>query len=211
MNSERMITWRERLAAPLTWHYVGFALLLALAIGLSVRVGLDWAAIDTHASDVLAEKQVQLKALDIKTAPLRGLDKRVDSSRESAAAFIEKRIPPDYSTISNRVLALGVNSGVRLTRLEYAPGAPGTELTEIQMDAGITGQYPQIMRFINSLERDQIFFLVRAMSLTGQQGGLVSLRLKLSTWLRPADVPPAPPAAEPETTQVAQSPAKEGE
>ena len=43
------------------------------------------------------------------------------------------------------------------------------------------------MRFVNSLERDQVFFVIRAMSLTGQQGGLVNLRLRVSTWLRPAD------------------------
>jgi hypothetical protein len=55
------------------------------------------------------------------------------------------------------------------------------------MDAGISGEYPQIMHFVNSLERNQIFFIIRAMSLTGQQGGLVSLRLQVSTWLRPAD------------------------
>jgi hypothetical protein len=55
------------------------------------------------------------------------------------------------------------------------------------MDAGITGEYPQIMRFVNSVERDQAFFVIRAMSLTGQQGGLVNLRLRVSTWLRPAD------------------------
>jgi hypothetical protein len=211
MNSERINAWRERLAAPLTWHYAGFAVLLAVAIGLAVRVGVDWAAIDTHASDALAEKQVQLRALDIKTAPLRGLDKRVDASREAAAAFIGKRISPDYSSISNRVLALGVASGVRLTRLEYSQGAPGTELTEIQMDAGITGQYPQIVKFINSLERDQIFFLVRAMSLTGQQGGMVSLRLQLSTWLRPADVPAGLPAAGSGTTPAQQPADREGE
>jgi hypothetical protein len=43
------------------------------------------------------------------------------------------------------------------------------------------------MRFVNGLERDQNFFVIRAMSLTGQQGGLVNLRLRVSTWLRPAD------------------------
>jgi len=211
MNTERAYTWRERLTAPLTWYYVVFAVLLVVAVGLAVRVGLDWAAIDTHASEVLAEKQVQLRALDIKTSPLRGLDKRVEDSRSQKTAFMDKRISPDYSTISTRVLALGVDSGVRLTRLEYSPGAPGTDLTEIQMDAGITGSYPQIMKFINSLERDQIFFLIRAMSLTGQQGGMVSLRLRLSTWLRPADVPPAPAAAEPGTTTAQQPVSKEGE
>ena len=45
------------------------------------------------------------------------------------------------------------------------------------------------MHFVNSLERDKTFFIIRAMALTGQQGGLVSLRLRVSTWLRPADVP----------------------
>ena len=72
------------------------------------------------------------------------------------------------------------------------------------MDAGISGDYPAIMRFINSLERDQIFFIIRAMSLTGQQGGLVNLRLRVSTWLRPAD---AEPAACPSLHPGAESPA----
>jgi type IV pilus assembly protein PilO len=210
MSEERVSTWRERLAAPLTWHYVGFAVLLVVAIGLAVRVGLDWAAIDTHAKDVLAEKNVQLRALDIKTAPLRGLDKRVDLSRDQMTKFMGERIARDYSSISDRVLSLSVSSGVRLTRLEYAQGIPGHELTEIQMDAGITGQYPQIMKFINGLERDQIFFLIRAMSLTGQQGGMVSLRLRVSTWLRPGDVPEGTPTAGSGTESEPQPANREG-
>ena len=69
------------------------------------------------------------------------------------------------------------------------------------MEAGISGEYPQIMRFVNSLERDQTFFVIRTMALTGQQGGLVNLRLNVSTWLRRADaeasgLPPTPIAGE---------------
>ena len=82
---------------------------------------------------------------------------------------------------------MAVASGVRLSRVQYAQEKPGVELTEISMDAGISGDYPSIMRFINALERDRIFFIIRGMSLTGQQGGLVNLRLRVSTWLRPAD------------------------
>ena len=37
----------ESLRSPLTWHYAGFALLLVLVIGLSIRLGLDWAATNT--------------------------------------------------------------------------------------------------------------------------------------------------------------------
>jgi hypothetical protein len=96
-------TFRERLASPLTWHFVGFGVLLVLAIVLAVRLGFDWAAMDSHSTEVLADKQIQLKALEIQTAPLRGLDQRVEKTREQIDGFYRKRIPFDYSVISSRV------------------------------------------------------------------------------------------------------------
>ncbi len=191
--------WRERLASPLTWHFAGLILLLILATGLAVRLGMDWAAMERDSGDVLAGKQIQLKALELQTAPLRGLDKRVDKTREEMQAFYKKRIPPDYSLISSRIGDLAVTSEVRLTRVQYTQGPPGSDLTEISMDAGISGEYPAIMHFVNSIERDKVFFIIRAMSFTSQQGGLVNLRMRVSTWLRPEDVPsglPSTPGAD---------------
>ncbi len=199
-------TWRERLTSPLTWHVAGFVVLLLLAIGLAVPLGMDWAATNSHSSDVLAGKQIQLRALELQTVPLRGLDGRVEKTRDQMMSFYDKRIPPNYSSIDTRIGELQVASGVRLTRVQYAQNPPGAGLVEITMDAGISGEYPAIMHFINSVERDPIFFVIRAMSLTGQQGGQVNLRLQLSTWLRPAaaaasglplNAPPASPAPAP--------------
>lgn len=187
MNEKDRTLWQERMASPLTWHYVGVGVLAVLTIILSIRVGLDWAATDNHSTEALADKQMQLKTLDVQTAPLRGLDGRIDKSRTQIKEFLTKRIPANYSSISNRIGELEVQSGVRLSRVQYTQGAPGSDLTEISIDAGISGDYPQIMRFINSLERDRNFFVIRAMTLTGQQAGLVNLRLRVSTWLRPAD------------------------
>jgi Tfp pilus assembly protein PilO len=205
--------WRERLASPLTWHFAGFAVLLVLAAGLAIRLGMDWSAMHNSSSDVLANKQIQLQALEIQTAPLRGLDKRVDKTRAEVLAFYEKRIPADYSSISSVIGDLAVSSGVRLSRMQYSQGKPDSGLTEISMDSSISGDYPSIMRFVNRLERDKTFFIVRAMSLTSQQGGLVNLRLRVSTWLRLADaaasgLPPTPDASEPDAAAQA---GKEGE
>lgn len=204
MSNGNASTLRERMTSPLTWHYVGFAILLVLVIGLAIRLGLDWAATDTHSAEVLAGKQVQLKAMEIETAPLRGLDKRVDQTRTQMRGFYDKRIPPDYSSISARIGELEVASGVRLTRVQYTQGASGPDLTEINMEATISGEYPQIMHFINSLERDQTFFLIRAMGLTGQQGGQVNLRLDVSTWLRraAAEASGLPPTPQPGTANA---------
>jgi type IV pilus assembly protein PilO len=187
MTERKTIAWRELLASPLTWHYAGAAVLLVLAVGLAVRLGLDWAAISSRSADALAGKQVELRALDMQTAPLRGLDRRVADNREQIQAFYKERIPANYSSFSARVGELQVKSGVRLSRMQYTQGPPGSDLAEISLDAGITGDYPQIMRFVNALERDKTFFVIRQMALTGQQGGTVNLRLRVSTWLRPAD------------------------
>jgi hypothetical protein len=115
--------------------------------------------------------------------------------------------------IATRIGELQVASGVRLSRVQYTQGPPGSDLTEISMDAGISGAYPAIMRFVNSIERDQTFFVIRAMSLTGQQGGLVNLRIRVSTWLRPADAAasglPLTPGTS-ETEAGSSSAAKEG-
>jgi Tfp pilus assembly protein PilO len=204
-------TWRERLTSPLTWHLAGFILLLALAVALAIRLGLDWSAVDSHSTEVLADKQIQLKALELQTAPLRGLDQRVEKTREQLDDFYQRRIPPNYSSIEARIMELYVGSGVRLTRVQYTQGAPGFALTEISLDASISGNYPAIMRFINGLERDPMFFIIRSMSLTGQQGGLVNLRLRVSTWLRPADVPIDLPLTPPENAPPPSAPGKEGE
>lgn len=187
MTDKNYSPWRERLASPLTWHIAGAAVLGIAVIVLGTLFALDWAATSTSTLDAMQTKQVQLKVLEKQTAPLRGLDKRVDKTRGQIADFYANRIPDNYSQIATQIGDLEVKSGVRLTRVQYAQRPPGNHLTEIVMDAGISGQYPQIMQFINSLERSKTFFVIRGMGLTGQQGGLVNLRLQLSTWLRPAD------------------------
>ena len=97
---------------------------------------MDWAAINDSSTNALAGKQVELKAKELQTAPLRGLDKRVEESRAQIHAFYAKRIPANYSSIAARIGDLQVNSGVRLSRVQYTQGPPGSDLTEISMDAG---------------------------------------------------------------------------
>jgi Tfp pilus assembly protein PilO len=185
--------------------------LLVVVIALAIRFGLDWAATNTNSTDALAAKQVQLKALDLETAPLRGLDKRVEDSRGDIRDFYLKRIPPTYSSIAARIGELALKGPVRLTRVQYSQGPAGGDLTEISLDAGITGAYPQIMRFVNGVERDRTFFVIRAMSLTGQQEGLVNLRLRVSTWLRPADAAASGLPSTPEASDAPSTAGKEGE
>jgi len=187
MSDQPNTSWQKQLSSPLLWHLIGSGALLLLVIFLTVRFVMDWSTTNTSHSDILTNKQVELKALDLQTAPLRGLEQRVADSHAQIESFYNRRIPTTYSQISERIGALQIKSGVRLTRVQYSQGKPGNELTEISLDTGISGNYPEIMRYVNALERDPYFFVIRAMSLTGQQGGTVNLRLRVSTWMRPSD------------------------
>jgi Tfp pilus assembly protein PilO len=208
MSERPPITLRERLRSPLTWHVAGFATLLVLVAVLAVRFAFDWSAVSTSSVDELHNRQVQLRVLDLQTKPLRGLDQRVADSRTQIREFFDHRIPEHYSSIALALGDLQQKSGVQLTRVQYAQHAPGQDLTEITIEAGISGSYPQIMKFVNGLERDQTFFIIRTMSLTGQQGGMVNLRIAVSTWLRPAEVPAGMPKVDEQNSAAS---AEEGE
>jgi hypothetical protein len=90
---------------------------------------------------------------------------------------------------------LAAKYNAKLTRVSYAytplylNGTQSTSedpsLTEIRMDASLTGDYKPLVQMINELERDKTFFYISALTLTGQQSGTVSLRLKVTSYLRP--------------------------
>ena len=169
-------------------------------------------AISSSSAEAYASKQVELKATEMQTAPLRGLDKRVVESRDHIKTFYAERLPSNYSSFAIPFGELQVKSGVHVTRIGYSQGKPGPDLTEIFIDANLIGDYPQIMRFVNSLERSKTFFVVRQMNLTGQQGGSVNLRLQVSTWMlndaaAASGLPKANQNKQPQSEQPAAAPA----
>lgn len=211
MTPQKTVTTQERLSSPLTWHYIGVCVLALVVIGLAIRLGLDWSAASSSTNDALTNKQIELKTLEVQTAPLRGLDQRVVDSRKQIQKFYDERIPANYSSIAVQFGDLAVKSGVHISGVQYTQGSTTGDLTEISLDARISGEYPQIMHFVNGLERSKTFFTIRAMAFTGQQGGLVNLRLRVATWLRPSDVPSGLPATPAESPAPAVPEAQEGE
>jgi hypothetical protein len=77
----------------------------------------------------------------------------------------------------------------------YKPALPGLE--ETGLDLSLTGEYAPVMHYINDLERDKVFFVITGLTLAGQQGGNVNVRLKLTTYIhaRNGETPPPTEAA----------------
>jgi type IV pilus assembly protein PilO len=179
---------RTNLISLLNVHFAGVALLLILNLVLAVRLFLAWSTLRAASADQLQQQQTAYRALQLEMAPLRGLPQKVALSRTQADDFYGARFPAAYSTISSTINDLASKNNVRLTNLAYTPTPAIAGLAEVRMDASLSGEYAPLMHFINGLERSKNFFLINGLTLTGQQGGLVNLRLKLNTYLHANDL-----------------------
>jgi type IV pilus assembly protein PilO len=212
MNSLR------RYVTLLNLHIAGTAALAILVIFLGVRAMLAVHGAGATESNRYQQLEIRYAQLQSQMAHLQGLPQKVEQARDDGQHFYEKRIAPNYSTIAEELGEASVKNQVRLTRAQYTPTPAIEGLIEVRIDANLSGDYAPLMHFINDLERDKnhVFFIITGLQFTGQQGGLVNLRLRLTTYLH-ANAADQPPAAEgdnggeAQAEAVAQQPASEQE
>jgi type IV pilus assembly protein PilO len=174
--------------SPLNLHFAGVGLLVLVNVYLLAHMAFLWQAASSNNEDAVAQQKITLKTAEVAAQPLRGLDAKLERATTEADRFYDQRLPGTVSEVLAELGALTKKQGVRLIRSQdvYAPVLVGSagELTEMRIDAGLSGDYRPLMQFINSLERDKMFFVIDSVTLTGQQGGTVNLRLRLKTYLR---------------------------
>ena len=182
---ERVRSW----LSPLNLHWAGVGLLALVNVYCLAQMALLWHASSRYDANAVAEQKIELKTAEIAAVPLRGLDTSVARATAEADRFYRDRLPGSESEMLAELGVLTKKAGVRLVRNSYQsvtvlPGTQG-ELSEVRMDATLSGDYRPLMLMVNSLERDKMFFVLNAVTLTGQQTGTVNLRLRLTTFLRP--------------------------
>jgi type IV pilus assembly protein PilO len=130
-----------------------------------------------------AQDELQIKTREVE--PLRGMDQKLKRTDQDLSVFYRNRLPSKDSAIAAELGKLAAKNGVRISGAKYDlkdSGLPG--LTRVSMDAALEGEYVNTVKFINSLERDKMFFVVNSIALGQQQGGAVRLQLKLETYLK---------------------------
>jgi len=128
-------------------------------------------------------KELQLKTREVQ--PLQGLDKKIPAAHKQIDEFYKNRFPAQDSAISAEIFQLAGESGVKVGSEKYDMKDPEVlGVQRVQIEADLAGDYLQLVRFINSLERDPMFFLLDSVSLGGEQGGMVRLQLKMETYLK---------------------------
>ena len=118
-------------------------------------------------------------------APWRGLDKKLPRAKQDIDDFYQQRFPAEESAIAADFGRVASQAGVRVSGVKYSvKDAPIDGLERIEIDATLSGDYLQLVRFINALERNKLFFLVDGIDLGSEQNGIVGLHLKLESYLR---------------------------
>ena len=115
--------------------------------------------------------------------PLKNVDKKIAVASQQVDEFYKNRLPTQDSAVYEELGKVAKQSGVKIGQIRSkAKDTNPVGLRPVEIQADFSGDYLQLVKFINSLERDPIFFIIDSVELGGEQGGVVKLQLKLETY-----------------------------
>jgi type IV pilus assembly protein PilO len=127
----------------------------------------------------------ELQAKTHQVEPLTDLPRKVDTANRQIADFYKKRFPAQDSQIPSQLGKLALANGVTIEQVKYkVDEAEIGRLEPIEMDANLSGNYVSLAKFVNALERDDMFFIINTITLAGEQNGPIKLQMKLETYLK---------------------------
>lgn len=166
-----------------------------LIIALVVLLVLDVGAVAVLLSPIgtarsvqqqeLAQLQSELQTKTREVAPLQGIDQKVDEAKQQVHSFFDNRLPSHYSQIVDELGKIAQASHVQFSNVRYS--TEDTDIRDVRrvaMEGNLAGDYTQVVRFINALERSKMLFLVDAVTLGEEQGGNVRLTIRLETYMK---------------------------
>jgi type IV pilus assembly protein PilO len=159
------------------------AALLLVDVALAVVLFSPLVGSETSRREQLDQlwKELQQKTREVE--PLRNVDKKIATASQQIDDFYKTRLSGQNSAISEELGKVAKQNGVRIGQVRYKPkDAEVVGLWPVEIEADFSGDYLHLVRFINSLERDPLFFIIDSVQLGGEQGGLVKLQMKLETY-----------------------------
>jgi type IV pilus assembly protein PilO len=153
---------------------------LATAVLFSPLVG----STDSRRQE-LNQLRNELQTKTRQVEPLKDLDKKVITANRQIADFYKKRFPTQDSQIPTQFGKLAAANGVAIEQVKYkVDDDEAGRLHPVQLEANLSGSYVSLAKFINALERDDMFFIISSITLAGEQKGPIKLQMRLETYLK---------------------------
>jgi type IV pilus assembly protein PilO len=166
-----------------------------LKTAIAIMAGVDLLAAMVYFSPLVGSAETRRQEMNTlqtelitktrQVAPLKDLPQKVILAGRQITDFYKKRFPSQESQILTELGKLAVANGVTIDQEKYKlqPAEAGG-LEPVEIEADFAGSYTSLAKFINALERDQMFFIISGVSLGGQQQGPVKLGVKLETYVK---------------------------
>jgi len=119
--------------------------------------------------------------------PLIGMDKKILLAKDQISDFYKSRFAERDSELTTELGKLAAENGIRIQSARYKEEDPETSgIVPVEIEGSFSGDYLQLVRFINTLERSKMFFTVDSVDLAGEGTGSVRLQIGLHCYLRGA-------------------------
>jgi hypothetical protein len=117
--------------------------------------------------------------------PLRGMDQKIVLAKDQIGDFYKQRFAASDSDLTTELGKLASQNGVRIQTVRYKQeDVEGAGILPVDIEGTFSGDYLQLVRFINTLERSKLFFTVDAVDLAGEGAGPVRLQITMHSYLR---------------------------
>lgn len=121
----------------------------------------------------------------VRALPVRDIDEKIQEARSEIGKFYDTRFPEHTSEVAIELGKVASENGVKMSNVRYNAADETVEgLRQLQLDASLSGDYVKVVKFINALERDKMFFLVGGIALGERGTGTITLQIHIETYLR---------------------------
>jgi len=166
-----------------------------LKIAIGAMLAADVVAVAVLFSPLVGSadsRQLQLGMLRVELTkkthqvePLRGMDKKIILAKDQISGFYKDRFAASDSDLANELGKIATQNGIRIQQAKYKKeDAESSGITPMEIEGSFSGDYLQLVRFINTLERSKLFFAVDSVDLAGESTGPVKLEITMHSYLR---------------------------
>jgi len=160
------------------------AMLAADAIAVAVLFSPLVGSVDSRRLQIY-ELRAELTKKNREVAPLRGMDKKIVLAKNEIGGFYKDRFAATDSELANELGKLATQNGIRIQQAHYKQEeAESSGVIPVEIEGSFSGDYLQLVRFINTLERSKLFFAVDSVDLAGESTGQVRLEITIHSYLR---------------------------
>ena len=133
----------------------------------------------------LNQLRIELLKKNREATPLIGMDKKIGQAKDQIGQFYKDRFAASDSELLNELGKLASENRIPMQRMSYKQEAPETAgVIPLEISGTFSGDYLQLVRFINTLERSKLFFDVDSVDLAGENAGSVRLQITMHSYLR---------------------------